>query len=689
MPAPLTSGELEAGEVPTTARLAGLVTAALLMLAVLAYIWPTKPVTLSQAFTPEHVDFLAMADSTRPRRAHKVLVIAVLAVVIGGRALRKRLLNSARFLRAAALAEHWFVRGAGVAILGWAARTHDHAILKTLAAILFGWALLVALSRRVEASRALGLAVGAAVMWYGVLVVARPIARVPDLSSLPLKSLTMIEWHFGIVVSQGDRLAQGLRLFRDIVPHYGVLLPTVLGLCERATGLLTMGEHIHAVQVMQLVFAILVAVVYLVWSRGNLVAAALSFLLVVPWLQTSFGGYNGVLFPNQSAWRSLGFPIGALLLLAGPRLGAQRFARLAGLGWGVMFLCNPETATAVGAGFALFLWLRLRAEAAPLRLSARAVAEMAIGAAVVLIIFGLIFRRAFGYLPLPDFGAAGRSTFSRFAGGYGGIDLPIRTGITWMVMLGHATFEVVRAGVARGRLGRRGEVRAALAAIIIVWFAYYFNRAHPWNLWTFYFLYGFFVIDTLTPPALAAARRAVLRHGIFPARAAAAVVVFAAIIPVHRDAMEHMAATPPAAGARELSGVTLPGSAADLIERKASFIAEQAKDGPVTYFTIDSYLVPMLSNVFPALPAADVFSETFTPADFDYLVARVKASHPERLLFDDPMTPLSGTGAQRQFYERLRQSLLGGYVPAGSQSGWEIWQRATTGDAGPTGTPSG
>src|SRR5581483_1691513 len=66
------------------------------------------------------------------------------------------------------------------------------------------------------------------------------------------------------------------------------------------------------------------------------------------------------------------------------------------------------------------------------------------------------------------------------------------------VLFFHAAFVLlVTAFKKRSDIGHKEAIRAAAAAMLMVWFAYYFNRPHPWHLCSFFFLYAFLAYDLL------------------------------------------------------------------------------------------------------------------------------------------------------------------------------------------------
>ena len=75
---------------------------------------------------------------------------------------------------------------------------------------------------------------------------------------------------------------------------------------------------------------------------------------------------------------------------------------------------------------------------------------------------------------------------------------------------------------------------------------------------------------------------------------------------------------------------------------------------------------------------ADVYSESFTDADFERLVAWVVTKHPSQLLFDDPESRYAGPPERRHFMSRLKARLSSAYTKKNEAAGWEIWALSGT-----------
>jgi hypothetical protein len=224
-------------------------------------------------------------------------------------------------------------------------------------------------------------------------------------------------------------------------------------------------------------------------------------------------------------------------------------------------------------------------------------------------------------------------------------------------------------------LDSRRQVKMSIAAAILIWFAYFANRAHVWNLWTFYLLYGFLLLDLVRPARVARDLRSLRKFQLPLGLAVVAMYVSINMPNVEIAARENVQDLrhPPSVPVQMLSGAQLPSWYADLARARAELVREKSKLGPVTYVTANIYLVPILSGVFSRLPVGDPY-EGYTASDFDRFVAWFESTRPPEILFDDVNAPLVGSAERRHYFERLKRALASSYFIQSREAGWEIWR---------------
>ena len=369
--------------------------------------------------------------------------------------------------------------------------------LVTLAAALL---VLLALARFADRLKAVwtGWAIWIVIASYATFLMLPGLFEAPNLSRFSPELHTGVEWHYAGGLGPADRLAAGHRLFSEVQLYSGPLLVTLLAIAERVLGHFSFGAHIRIVQVLQIAFVITMLAAQWRWQRSRPLAILTGFLLVVPWVHTY---HAAVLYPNQSAWRSLGFPLGVLaLLLLGRR---QATASRIGLGAcaGLLVLLNVEIGVCITAGYLVFLV----ATATSRRVEQALRIGAAFGAGLALAATGFValFRAGLGYWPIPSSFQDALLLIVRFSSGYAALPLKSIEPFPLLVCV-HAIYLVIRSALqwAKGPLPFRCAVKAAIGTVMLLWFAYYVRAPHFWNFWTFLFLYGFLVADYLDPRLL-------------------------------------------------------------------------------------------------------------------------------------------------------------------------------------------
>jgi hypothetical protein len=648
-----------------------LLVALVLGIAAFSMLLPIADAPVGSQATPEHLSEFSLVDSRPQTRAHLVLVLLTIGVCatfffssrtrIAFRASSLKLNVSPNLRNAAAGAT-------GACVLLLLARPHPYPRATFVAGMLLCGCVTAYASIHRRAPRLASLtAVATFAIYVGVMFVPGLIGT-PDLSESD-QLLDSAQMHYSIIVSQGDRLSRGLRLFEHVSPHYGLLAPLVLGLLQRGQSVWSFAQHIRLVQWTQVAFVIAAFAAYWCFARrrGAWVSAA---ICAVPTVGIASTAHVGILHPNQTGWRSLGFPIGMLVLLLVRKRGAGA-ATILGCTAGLLLVLNTETGVVVAATFAVYLLFGL-AQGRCTSKRLLTLFQYALTGALPLLLVLAWFRWQYAHLPEPD-DIHGGYSLTRFSAGYGGLRLSLN--IAWIVILVHSLLELVGACLRVERLDERQRFRAAVAAAIVLWFGYFFNRPHPWNLWTFIFLYGFLVVEVFEPRVWwLRLRRAIVGKYSF-ALCAVAVMVAGQDVNVVESLERGQRMMKPDQAAKVLSGVRVEHLRAEQIEQQVEFLRELSGRGSIYYFTFHSYLIPLLTGIYPALPVADAFPETFTHNDFIRLSRWVHVHPVQWILFDDftaitPPTPYRG-----QFFERLKGSLTDAYELDHRSSGWEVWRR--------------
>jgi hypothetical protein len=522
-------------------------------------------------------------------------------------------------------------------------------------------------------TRGLVFATWTCVAVYAIFLIAPGLARTP-LAHEP--EFSWAEMHYSATLAQGDRLAAGLQAGSQISLNYGLIHSIALAAFERTWGFLDFGGHFRLVQVSQLAFLGVAILAFYLWRPGNPLFVLFGTLLIGPWVSTS---HPAVYYPNQTGWRSLGLAAGVVVLILCRRQPLWRVASILGASAGFLLLYNPETGLCISFGYGLFLLSRQRSLALT-QVGGLAV-RAAMAALMVLVVVLISFRAGLGIWPPFDavllFG-----WIARVRQGFGG--LPLYFDPLALLIFVHCIYLVGSSALKwRVRVLEFDEsAKLGISATILAWSAYYVNRPHAWNLWTFQFLYLFLVADIVDPRLF----RRLRRHGIAPAifdfRLASLTFLLVPMLLYVNHFIFLATLLPeekPEITTSMVSGISVPEDLAHTLLTQADFLGRQEVSSTL-FFSRHSYSLSMLTRHFNPLRVQDVFAETLTNSDFDELVGDIYRMSPRVILFDAPGD--KSVVAENyvmyyfnmQFFERLKFRLAGRYYQGLTTNGWQIWQ---------------
>ncbi len=501
----------------------------------------------------------------------------------------------------------------------------------------------------------------------------------PDYTAIPWWVVAFSEAHYAVVVAPADLLGAGRALFADVRPDYGLLLSVLVGGFERRYGPLDLGAWVRLLLFLQTLYLVLAAVVFLRHARGRSLPALLALLTVLPWYHFA---HKALRFPNQTPWRTIGMALALAAFAFLGRVPRRRTLLLLGIASGLAVLLNFESGVAVMAGAVAYACVRfglLRREEPPgQRLRAGGVFSLGFLLALLsaLALVPVALGAPLDPRHLPRLLANAAFTAS---GGFSGF--PLTADPLPLVMLAHAVFVLlVTAFGGPAPRGPRTAFRAAAATMLVVWFAYYANRPDPWNLSSYFLLYGVLLVDLLR-----FAEQRVRRRVVGPGWAATMAVLLFVVLPslafgaakgyrqVHEALGPALQGRLPD-GARLLSGAFFADPAASELETRARFLATHSGSRPV-YLTTDSYLIPKLTGAFPDLPVVDFCWQATTRRDYERVLGYIVSSGAREVYFDAPGTIVYDASYCAAFYDRVREDLSRHFERAGTEAGWEIWKR--------------
>ncbi len=506
-------------------------------------------------------------------------------------------------------------------------------------------------------------------------------------------SIAQIELHINSLVQPGSNIAAGQNFFSDIPFGYGILMPSIMSVIEHRFGAMSAGDHAAFVQYCQVAFVVIGTIGYFCFRPRNYVGILVALLLAAPyWATTGLGIWH----PNQTGFRSLTLPFGILAIALAGRLRPNTAAVCFGSVAMICLLTNIETTIAVGGGMLVYLTLRMR------KIPLVPILLMAASAITTFILYLVLYRIALGRLPFATdiqtllttllVHVSGDVGMRLFTSGYwreGYYLVPLA-----FVMFVHAAFIVIASFQKLGEraLSHRQALRAAIATILIAWFAYYINFPNWWQIWTHLFLYGFLIIDLfdlrLFSVGTALRRTAIdfnLRRRLRIRVTHVLPLLLLSVAIFHTNSnlafFTRDFLSPPWTRGNHEAGVVsqmqLPRAAADALLEKSKFLQElNAKDpGKVVYLTYNVEFVPMLTRIFQPTPARSLWGFIHTDAALDPAIAKIFESRPVSILIDAPTGPLAmPDGARKDFQDRVRKSVSRAYHLAETTAGWQIWR---------------
>ena len=269
---------------------------------------------------------------------------------------------------------------------------------------------------------------------------------------------------------------------RDVLFRYSIVWPPLLSAGQEFFGRFTVGDYARSGQLGTVLFLLLFVTFARQWARRPFVLF-LALAFTAPWVSTL---HFSVLTPTSGPLRFMGFPL-ALLVMSSLR-GCQH--RLAALSLGVLgafCLClNVETGISIFLGSLLYAMLLSGKKS----LSEATVRALLYGVGLVgfLSLYYAVLVAIFGPIPLRNI-LFNILIFS----GLTGLDLglPLFFSPMSLLIFLYTLYTLFRLAIKWNEetLTQRDRFRFAIAAILLVWGAYYFNRPHTWNLWTYVLLF--------------------------------------------------------------------------------------------------------------------------------------------------------------------------------------------------------
>ena len=636
---------------------------------------------LENKFMPGHVQLFGMYDSTYQRLGHRVglvllVILVFMAVLIKRNQISNYLVSSDAELKTVKgfkLLFGGFLMASCVLVstLGYYEPFGSVAYL-LLSFVAVGAYML--LTPHISRSQFYFVARGATICYLIYLIV-------PAFFSIPRVSaseLGAVQFHYAIVLAWADRLAIDPAFFAQRLPHYGLILPTLLGAYQHHFGLLNFGQHIRLVQVSQALFLLLSCLALYLWKPQRPFYVLFALMFFGTFVSTS---HASVLYPNQSGWRFMGFPLWIILLLLTKNTQQKRASFILGCGTGFLLLFNLETGIAVTIGCLIFLVSRERFNY--WRERVKDAIMFVAGVILVMLIFCILFRLEFDNWPFSISSLNNQNLLRHFIGGYGG--LPLKVNLLSLFIFMHCVY-IVSSIIIRWctcEIGLTQRIRLAVATVILIWYAYYMNRPDGWNLWTYFFLYSFLMADFLDARLMRPQwhRRGLLIFADIRI-ASLACLLLPLTLQLNHVLLKQEVSSFAEATSFELamvSGVNVQRVLATALKGKAAYLAALSRQDKTVYLSRDNQFMPLMTKQLNPFNVQDAYLENFDSAGVKRVVNDILTDNPRYLLIDDPLGMLNMTDFASKyrlsFYSTVTNALASRYRKIGVASDWIIWER--------------
>lgn len=477
-------------------------------------------------------------------------------------------------------------------------------------------------------------------------------------------------FHYYAVLGVAPIMATGGSPLVNCTFYYGLLVQIFMAISQQGAGLLPMGDYVLVIQVSLIVFTLLALLCYRLISPRRTLWALVFVGLWLPWMIQAGG--DGITPPN-SGLRFMGLPLALLVLLLGEKLSPRPLSLCLGVTAGLALLLNLETGICIGLGFCAYSIISERAT----RLCAmlQRLALLLLGCLATLALFIACYRLGLGRWPVAPSDIL--AYIKLFSSGFGGI--PWAFDPLALVIFSYPAYLVARlTGVwLKAELSPRMRFKFAVAFIILVWMAYYANRAWDYSLYSHAFLFTYLIFDLLPSP-LALQSHWQGFKALGRKRVPALIVVFIFTLGpstmnysltgakiVWRAAAKRLAYEGDTARMERFSGLWIHTQTVQQVRAQCRFLAQIPKEKRVFFVDTNQFLVQLESGRFFPLPLQDLWGESFTTEGLERNIAAVAASAPDVVLLGNDPT-------RRDFNEHVMQRLAPNYSLSTRTDEWLV-----------------
>ena len=507
----------------------------------------------------------------------------------------------------------------------------------------------------------------------------------PDFSKSTEANMAVTNIHYTVIIGQSDLLFGGFKLLDEVNPTYGAILPSLIGLIAKIQGkLLSLGGILKIVQVADILYWAVSLYLFWKWGKQNWVYMVPAVLFMLPWHYST----DGALVPiNHSPIRTFGITFSLLFVMIWSDKKSVFFYPILGCVGSFALLLNVESGIASLVGIMAFLFVHLKNLNLEFHLVVKNCLLFLLGILGGFVFFNLLFFLVFGYLP----SLSGWFSYimPSLLGTSGAWTVPYKFDLWPIFIFLHVCFYFVVIVISDSR-DKNSAIRIMISVIFLVWFAYFVSRPDLEYLSSFYFIYGFVIIDLNRSLKISLKRYPMKSYvSVLPGLVAILLLIKSSYgidwswNPLEWNVKNDFRwQVPLVKKGRPLvddsvfyNRVYMPKSYWESLKMRSDFLVKQNESNisnRIVFFTPDSYLLSRFANIYPY----QIFS--------DPVVALKKTNYLKMIesVIKSPFNEIYFDARDEKnliwygwMFQMVRRDLSNDFEKVRVESGWEIWRR--------------
>jgi hypothetical protein len=518
-----------------------------------------------------------------------------------------------------------------------------------------------------------------------LLPLLRSLFLFPDFSKSTEANMAVTNIHYTVIIGQADLLFGGFKLLDEVNPTYGAILPSLIGLIAKIQGkLLSLGGILKIVQVADILYWAVSLYLFWKWGKQNWAYMVPAVLFMLPWHYST----DGALVPiNHSPIRTFGITFSLLFVMIWADRKSVFFYPVLGCVGSFALLLNVESGIASLVGIMAFLFVHLKNLKLGFHLVVKNCLLFLLGILSGFGFFNFVFFLVFGYLP--SLSGWFNYIMPSLLGTSGAWTVPYKFDLWPIFIFLHVCYYFI-INVISGGCDKHTPVRIMISVIFLVWFAYFVSRPDLEYLSSFYFIYGFVIIDLNRSLIISLKHYPIKSYvSLLPGLVVAFLLIKSSYgiewswNPLEWNVKNDFRwQVPLVKKGRPLvddsvfyNRVYMPKSYWESLKMRSDFLVKQNKrniSDRIVFFTPDSYLLSRFANVYPY----QIFSDpvvALKKTNYLKMIESVIKSPFDEIYFDArDEKNLIWYG---WMFQMVSKDLSNDFEKVRVESGWEIWRR--------------